>query len=602
MRHAAIVIFAISILAVSMVLAVTNAASTTAYNSSQLNFGTPINLSNDNYNASYPWVANVGSHVYVAWTEEDHGIYFRMSPDNGTTWNPPIDQPGLKISSTAGTAGYPIVAANQSDVYVAWSQAVDTSGVEVLQIFVAASTDYGASFTQAQQLTSGYSSNGFITPVIATSGQYVYVAYSANGKQSYVLSNTNYGAPGNWTQAVRFGATHEPQVTAWGANGYAVADGPEYAVTHNGGVTWTEVLNYTGSGDEPFIATSGSNVYIVSQSKTVNGTIHFIRCTNYGMTCSPKRPPGVQISNNLTNSWQPQLVASGNYVYVVYHSVTAPISNWLTVSSNDGVNFSTPIEISSSVPITGWATQIVTSNCGSGYSCAGGNGSNYVYTQWPEYNNVWNTWFMYGSMSSNYGANWTAAPGVEISNDPSFSSVGPNDIATSSIAAFANHAFITWTMCQQCGQNHNITLSDSQVMFAVTDPSSAPTTSSTTSSTPTTSSTLTTRSVSRTTSSSATTSSSRHVSTVVSTIVTTKTSSVTSVGTTSSAFKSTSSSSISSSTVSLAPPTTTTTSAKPQGSDPLEIYAAVVVVIAIAAASSIIYMIGFRKPVVKYKA
>jgi trimeric autotransporter adhesin len=350
-----------------------------------------------------------------------------------------------------------------------------------------------------------------------------------------------------------------------------------------------EVLNYTNRGDEPFIATSGSSVYIVSQSKTVNGTIHFIRCTDYGMSCTPSQPPGVEISNNLTNSWEPQIVASGNNIYIVYHSVTSPVSNWVTVSSNDGKTFSTPIEISSSIPITGWATQIVTSNCGSGYSCSGGNGSNYVFTQWPVYDSAQNTWYMYASMSSDYGANWTAAPGAEISNNPGFSSIGPNDIATSSIAAFANHAFIAWTMCQQCGQNHNVTLNDSQVIFAVSNPSLSTTTTSSTTSSSTTSS-----------SSSLSTSSSSHISTIV---TTTSSSSLTgSSSLTSSATVSTTSiASMSSSSVSLPPPTTTT-AIMPTGSQvPPWFYAAALVAVAIVAAS-IVYVFGFRKPYVKKTA
>src|SRR5579872_6175143 len=128
-------------LAISLILALSNAfGGVSVYGQFQSVFGTPINLSNDNYNASYPWVANVGSHVYVAWTEQDHGIYFRSSLDNGTTWYPPLNALGLRISSPGGTASYPIIAANQSDVYVTWSQTVNTGGVMVQQVFVAAST------------------------------------------------------------------------------------------------------------------------------------------------------------------------------------------------------------------------------------------------------------------------------------------------------------------------------------------------------------------------------------------------------------------------------------------------------------------------------
>ncbi len=468
------------ILAATLVFAEAIAFSpSSAFNSSsssQPTFGTPVNLSNDNYNASYPWVANVGSHVYVAWTEERHGIFFRMSPDNGTTWDPPLDQSGMRISSSVGTTDYPIIAANQSDVYVTWSQTANVSGAKVLEIFFAGSTNYGAWFSPAQQLTSGYSSNGYITPVIATSGQYVYLAYTAGGKNSYVIANNNFGAAGSWTNPFHFSITHEPQVAAWGENGYAVADGVAVAVTNDGGASWTDSMNVTNRGDEPWIAASGSYVYVVSQTKTVNGSIHAMISNDYGNNWDPVQT----LSNGVNDAWEPQMVASGNYVYVAFHSVTAPIANWMVVSANNGKTWSSPLEISSSTPMPGWATQIATTGCGGGYSCSS-TPSNYVFTQWPVLQHSQNTWQMYSSISTDNGATWTSPPGVDVSgSNINFSSSGPNDIATSSIAAFANHAFLAWTMCQQCGINHNITLNHSQVIFDVSDPLPSSTTTTTT--------------------------------------------------------------------------------------------------------------------------
>ena len=164
-----------------------------------------------------------------------------------------------------GVADYPIVYANGSDVYVVWSQAVNTSGVNVLQVFFAASTNGGASFSKAIQLTSGSSTNGWITPVIAASGPNVYIAYTGNGKNSFVIWSNNYGA--TWSVPHQYATTHEPQIAAWGNNAYAIADGVEIAVTNNAGATWTQESSQTNQGDEPWIATSGPYVYIVSQTK-----------------------------------------------------------------------------------------------------------------------------------------------------------------------------------------------------------------------------------------------------------------------------------------------------------------------------------------------
>ena len=40
---------------------------------------------------------------------------------------------------------------------------------------------------------------------------------------------------------------HEPEVAAWGNNGYAVADGG-YVYTSDSGATWHKVSIFTGSG------------------------------------------------------------------------------------------------------------------------------------------------------------------------------------------------------------------------------------------------------------------------------------------------------------------------------------------------------------------
>src|SRR5579862_1138588 len=88
-------------------------------------FPSAFNLSNDTYNAQYPMVANTGSNVYVVWTEESHGVYFRLSADGGSYWWPSLTVQGLRLSPTGGTTSYPVITANGSNVYVAWSQTLN---------------------------------------------------------------------------------------------------------------------------------------------------------------------------------------------------------------------------------------------------------------------------------------------------------------------------------------------------------------------------------------------------------------------------------------------------------------------------------------------
>ncbi|HYB03460.1 MAG TPA: hypothetical protein VED17_03300, partial [Nitrososphaerales archaeon] len=111
-----------------------------------------------------------GKYVYVSWTEGSGGIYSSVSSNGGNTWSTP-----LKISKSGGTADFPVMITgdgyetfNSGDVYVAWAQTVST----VLQIFVASSTNNGATFKTIQVTTAGG-----ITPALAASGVNVYVTW-----------------------------------------------------------------------------------------------------------------------------------------------------------------------------------------------------------------------------------------------------------------------------------------------------------------------------------------------------------------------------------------------------------------------------------------
>ncbi len=134
----------------TMIFATSAAASSTP----SIQYG-PTVLSGIATNAKEPAVSTStnGEYVYVAYTEGGSGIYFTVSSNGGSTWNTP-----LKISNKGGTAQFPVMdtgdgyqSSNSGDVYVAWAQTVS----KVLQIFVASSTNNGASFTTTQVSTTG---------------------------------------------------------------------------------------------------------------------------------------------------------------------------------------------------------------------------------------------------------------------------------------------------------------------------------------------------------------------------------------------------------------------------------------------------------------
>ena len=397
-------------------------------------FNTPINLSNDSGRAQFPDVVNVGIHVYAAWTEGSRGIFFRASSNGGSTWAPPLSSSALRISPTGGTTQYPVMSANGSDVYVAWSQTVGTTG---LQVFEATSTNYGLSFT-AGQVTSGTSSNGFITPVVASWGSNVYIVYSGNGKNSYVVSSNNYGA--TWRAPYRYAVTFEPEVAVMGSNAYAVADGIQFAVTHNAGASWTQVLTQRYNGDEPMIAVSGTHVYIVAQSRTANGHIWLISSSNNGNSFGARKV----VSGSVPNDWAPMVGAYGNSVWAAWHNNPGGSASqeWVTTSTNTGSSWSAPLSIGGTGHWVGWPFQVSTTD-----------GKN-VFIVWPQQvTSSPNYWVVRASYSGDGGATWSAPPGISVSQNSNGQAAPENDIANAAISTYGSRAFAVWQFISTSGTN-----------------------------------------------------------------------------------------------------------------------------------------------------
>ena len=445
-----------------------------------ITFSTPVNLSNDSNQAHYPFVAAVGSNVYVAWTEESHGVYFRASHDNGSTWNPPLTSPGLKLSNVGGVAAYPVVAANGSNVYVTWAQSMSAKNET---IFFASSNNNGASFHPVIVLSNEKFNS--ITPVLAQYGNSVYVAWNENYQSSiflynqtftftdksiFVTASTDNGQ--HWTTpynaSVPVDALNpltlgdEPQLAAWGKNAYlefdaggAPEEGVYITVSTNQGATWAPpttlmFLNQTGALDrEPWIAASGSNVYATWNS---NSGIGSNNPGSYNAYVSVSNDNGTTFSAplNLYPSgmvdWEAQVAAQGNSAYITFrdHTSATRKGDVFFLQSNDAghtwspaVPTTPPLDLSNDNGITGWANGIAVSGntIGLGYLsyCATGQQS-------PSPNSGPGDCGVFGSYSSNNGASFS--PETNVSNDKT---AGPiTDIASSTVAASGPYVYLAW--------------------------------------------------------------------------------------------------------------------------------------------------------------
>ncbi|MGI0090240.1 MAG: sialidase family protein, partial [Nitrososphaerales archaeon] len=261
-----------------------------------VSFSQPVNLSNDNNQAEFPWVATSGSNVYVAWTEASHGIYFRSSSNYGAAWNPAI-----KLSPS-GTAAYPVIALNGSFVYVVWSQSLTSGGNSV--VYIDTSSNYGATFSSAATPLSPATANSNI-PYVAEYGSNVYVIWHevSSGSQSVRVTSSNNNGQ-TWPRSPSELATSgdEPQIAAWGDYVYATWDrgGAWFDVSSNNGQSWLSKsvnLNSPNAGlqREPWISASGSNVYVTWNDNS-----------GFGSASSSNYNAYIRVSNNNGKTWTPK--------------------------------------------------------------------------------------------------------------------------------------------------------------------------------------------------------------------------------------------------------------------------------------------------------
>lgn len=429
-----------------------------------------------------------GQYVYVAWTEGGSGIYFTVSSNGGSSWSTP-----LKISNKGGTAQFPVMitgdgyqSPNSGDVYVAWAQTVS----KTLQIFVASSTNNGASFTTTQ-----LSSGGGITPALAASGSDVYITWyqdtscpatALNPVVSgtteaciYVDSSTNNGA--SWLSSpveLNPSVKGEAQVIASGSYTYVTADGTyfsSYGVTTSnwdgsGSTTtgWTEPIqvygfytvdNQTSFGREPWIAANGLDVYITWEALNLDNTNglysdYGVTSTNGGLTWYPgtcnaitcpssqlaSYPPSITtsaeqatflVSGAAKDVWEPENVAIGSSAFLAVHSLSNQ-GVYMSTSTNSGGSWTTPVEVNSGLSGTSAFPHLFTSD-----------GTN-IWVMWGQEigkgSSVWNA---YVSYSGNAGTSWSAP--LDISNNAAGVAAGNQDVTLFWVASIGTTCFAVYT-------------------------------------------------------------------------------------------------------------------------------------------------------------
>jgi hypothetical protein len=273
-------------------------------------FNGVINLSNDNFNSSFSDqhdLVATGSNVYVTWDEntgvgKTPQVMFTASNDNGTSFGPVIN-----ISSDAGPATLPKVAAEGSHVYVVWRD--QSSGVPL--VYIRSSSDYGGSFGPTKQLSNLSS----IEPKAAACGGGVFVAW--------VNSTSRAQAQKTAAKYTMF-----------------------FRASQDGGTTWGPIINLqsddtvVANGNEEEVECSGSNVYVAYSDWSPGIRSVFLRASHdLGQTFDPHVAIFVPTTGNIR---EPVVVVGGSYVYAywIYRSCThCNYQSFVRSSSDNGVTW-----------------------------------------------------------------------------------------------------------------------------------------------------------------------------------------------------------------------------------------------------------------------
>ncbi|KAF6242581.1 hypothetical protein C6988_07865 [Nitrosopumilus sp. b1] len=320
------------------------------------NFHTPVNLSNDGTTSLFPDIASDGDNIFVVWQDDDGAglfeIFLRGSTNNGTTFAATKNISNLANTFVIGFES-PKIITSGSNVYVVWDD--DDPGTP--QIFFTNSTDNGANFDSSENLSNSF---GFAeNPKVAIDGSNVYVVYQDDdpGPIEVFFTNStdngrNFDTPVVISNTIGF--SEQPEIAVSSGNVYIVwhddVDGDndiQFVRSTNNGDSFsarTDLSVTTEESRDPRISTNGNNVYVVWQEfDGSDEEINFRASSNNGTSFGTT----INISNNAGASTIPEIAVNGTNVHLVWQDDTDGDNEiFYSVSTNNGTSFSTPTNLS----------------------------------------------------------------------------------------------------------------------------------------------------------------------------------------------------------------------------------------------------------------
>jgi len=335
----------------------------------------------------------------------------------------------INLSNSAVGSLDPQIVATGSNVYVVWQE--DSPA----DIFFNSSSNSGSSFITGTKNLSDDSTDSIQVKITAT-GNDVYVVWvnDTTIDDVHIAVSNNGGTDFTTTNLSQDGVNPaQPRVAAVGSNVYLAWQNETstgifdivFRNSTDSGATFSPSLSSNAtnlSSDsqtsiDPDLVAVGTNVYVVWQNDTSSTSdIYIAASTDSGVTF----PTTTNISDDSFKALKPKAAAVGNNVYVAWRNDSSTDNIGFARSTNNGVSFSTPIEISSTVGTL--ATNIDMAAIGSN-----------VYVVWND-NSVSN-FETFLAVSTDSGANFGSP--INLSDNSGFS-------FEPKVNATGTNAYVTW--------------------------------------------------------------------------------------------------------------------------------------------------------------
>lgn len=324
-----------------------------------VSFSAPVSLSNTKTFPSAPRiVVDSNNGINVVWNDSPSGnldVFFSRSVDGGATFSSPVN---VSHSSPSNAPGNPQLATDSTgNIFVAW----EDDGV--LGILFARSADGGVTFSSPMTVSTNTTGSFMPELTLGPTGN-IYLVWeddtSSNAAISFARSldhGQTFAAPK--TLSSGNGRCTNPQINSDLSGNLNVVwenDSPGnfeifFSRSTDAGLNFSAPLNVSnrsGSSTAPMVASDSSGginvIWLDSTPPATNTDVFFSRSSNGGTTFSAPQ----NLSSTMFFSSNPSfsIDLAGNINVVFQHSSSGPNDVFFVRSTDSGVTFSAPQNLS----------------------------------------------------------------------------------------------------------------------------------------------------------------------------------------------------------------------------------------------------------------